>query len=99
MKRTINLSNTQFRYQLVFFIHIYGCMWLHIWLAEGCHLWWHPLPRQKMPSASFDWRHGTHFTTRHNNFPVKKMYHFAREYQRGDLFSFQDFSLGITFLF
>ena len=32
MKRTINLSNTQFRYQLVFFIHIYGCIWLYSWL-------------------------------------------------------------------
>ena len=46
MKRTINLSNTQFRYQLVFFIHIYGCIWLHIWLAEGCL--WHLLPRQNL---------------------------------------------------
>ena len=52
MKRTTNLSNTQFRYQLVFFIHIYACIWLHIWLAEGClwhllpsqNLWWHLLP-------------------------------------------------------
>ena len=57
MTRTINLSNTQFRYQLVFFVHIYG----YIWLAEGC-LWhllprqnlrWHLLPRQNLPSASF----------------------------------------------
>ena len=47
MTRTINLSNTQFRYQLVFFVHIYG----YIWLAEGCL--WHLLPRQNLPSASF----------------------------------------------
>ena len=53
MTRTINLSNTKFRYQLVFFVHMYG----YIWLAEGC-LWhvlprqnlrWHLLPRQNMP--------------------------------------------------
>ena len=52
MTRTVNLSNTQFRYQLVSFIHIYG----YIWLAEGClwhllprqNLWWHLLPRQNM---------------------------------------------------
>ena len=31
MTRTINLSNTQFRYQLVFFVHMYG----YIWLAEA----------------------------------------------------------------
>ena len=57
MTRTINLSNTQFSYQLVFFIHIYG----YIWLAEGClwhllprqNLQWHLLPRQNLPSASF----------------------------------------------
>ena len=36
--RTINLSNTQFRYQLVFFAHIYG---------------WHLLPRQNLLLASF----------------------------------------------
>ena len=56
MTRTNNLSNTQFRYQIVFFIHIYG----YVWLAEGCH--WHLLPRQtspqvfprqKMPMATF----------------------------------------------
>ena len=48
MKKT----NTQFRCQLVFFVHIYG----YIWLAEGClwhllprqNLWWHLLPRQNM---------------------------------------------------
>ena len=40
MTRTINLSNTQFRYQIVFFIHVHG----YISLAEGCH--WHLLPRQ-----------------------------------------------------
>ena len=40
MTRTNNLSNTQFGYQIVFFIHIHG----YIWLAEGCH--WHLLPRQ-----------------------------------------------------
>ena len=40
MTRKINLSNTQFRYQLVFFVLIYG----YIWLAEGCL--WHLLPRQ-----------------------------------------------------
>ena len=40
MKRTINLFNTQFRYQLVFFIHIYGCIWLHMWrCAEHPVLW------------------------------------------------------------
>ena len=57
MARTINLSNTQFRYQLVFFVHIHG----YIWLAEGClwhllprqNLQWHLLPRQNLPSASF----------------------------------------------
>ena len=41
--RTINLSNTQFRYELVFlytYIVIYGCLW-------------HLLPRQNLPSASF----------------------------------------------
>ena len=57
---------TQFRYQLVFFVHIYG----YIWLAEGC-LWhllprqnlrWHLLPRQNLPLASFDWRHQERFT-------------------------------------
>ena len=56
MTRTINLSNTQFRYQLVFFVHIYG----YIWLAEGClwhllpgqNLQQHLLPRQNLPSAS-----------------------------------------------
>ena len=47
MTRTINLSNTQIRYQLVFFIHIFG----YIWLAEGCL--WHLLPRQNLPTASF----------------------------------------------
>ena len=47
MTRTINLSNTQFRYQLVFFVHIYG----YVWLAEGCL--WHLLPRQNLPLASF----------------------------------------------
>ena len=30
MTRTINLSNTQFRYQLVFFVHIYGYIWLAV---------------------------------------------------------------------
>ena len=57
MTRTINLSNTEFRYKLVFFVHIYG----YIWLAEGClwhllprqNLWWHLLPRQNLLSASF----------------------------------------------
>ena len=57
MTRTINLSNTQFRYQLVFFVYMYG----YIWLAEGC-LWhllprqnlpWHLLYRQNFPSAAF----------------------------------------------
>ena len=46
--RTINLSNTQFRYQLVFFVHIYG----YIWLAEG----WLPLAsvaQTKLAVASF----------------------------------------------
>ena len=47
MTRTINLSNTQFRYQLVFFVHIYG----YIWLAEG--YLWHLLSRQNLLSASF----------------------------------------------
>ena len=42
-----NLSNTQFMYQLVFFVHING----YIWLAEGCL--WHLLPRQNLPLASF----------------------------------------------
>ena len=40
MTRTNNLSNTQFRYQIVFFIPFFG----YVWLAEGCH--WHLLPRQ-----------------------------------------------------
>ena len=47
MTRIINLSNTQFRYQLVFFIHIHG----YIWLAEGCL--WHLLSRQNLLSTSF----------------------------------------------
>ena len=56
--------HTQFRYQLVFFIHIYG--WLNVaigifFLGNIC--WWHLLPRQKMPSASFDWRHDFTNTT------------------------------------
>ena len=45
--RTINLSDTQLRYQLIFFVCMYG----YIWLAEGCL--WHLLPRQNLPSASF----------------------------------------------
>ena len=57
MTRTINLSNTQFRYQLIFFVHTYG----YIWLPEGClwhllprqNLWWHLLSRQNLPLASF----------------------------------------------
>ena len=44
MTRINNLSNTQFGYQIVFFIHIHG----YIWLAEGCH--WHHLPRQNLQS-------------------------------------------------
>ena len=60
MTRTINLSNTQFRYQLVFFIHMYG----YIWLAKGClwhllprqNLQCHVLPRQNLLSASFAWQ-------------------------------------------
>ena len=47
MTRTINISNIQFRYQLVFFVHIYG----YIWLVDGCL--WHLLPRQNLLSASF----------------------------------------------
>ena len=42
MTRTVNLSNMQFRYQLVFFVHTYG----YVWLAEGCL--WHLLPRQNL---------------------------------------------------
>ena len=42
-------GQAQFRYQLVFFVHIYG----YIWLAEGCL--WHLLPRQNLLSASFAW--------------------------------------------
>ena len=57
MTRTINLSNTQFRYQLVFFAHTVG----YIWLAEGClwhllprqNLQWHLLPRQNLPAVYF----------------------------------------------
>ena len=49
MTRTNNLSNTQFRYQIVFFIHIYG----YVWLAEGCH--WHLLPRQNFTTSL--WTH------------------------------------------
>ena len=73
MKRTINLSNTQFRYQLVFFIDIYG--WLKVAFGIFClgktcggifclgkTCCQHFLPRQKMPSASFDWRHVLTFT-------------------------------------
>ena len=37
MTRTINLSTTQFRYQIVFFIHI------HDWLRVA---FWHLFPRQ-----------------------------------------------------
>ena len=47
MTRTIDFFNTQFRYQLIFFVHIYG----YIRLAEGCL--WHLLPRQNLPSPSF----------------------------------------------
>ena len=47
MTRTINLSNKQFRYQLVFFVDMYGYIWLHILLTDGYH--WHLLPRQNMP--------------------------------------------------
>ena len=45
MTRTINLSNTQFRYQIVFFIHMYG----YVWVAGGCH--WHLLPRQNFTTS------------------------------------------------
>ena len=34
MTKTINLINTQFRYQLVFFIHIYG--WLKVAFGICC---------------------------------------------------------------
>ena len=47
MTRTINLSNRQFKYQLVFFVHTCGC----IWLAEDCL--WHLLPRQNMRGDMF----------------------------------------------
>ena len=47
MTRTINLSNTQFRYQIVFFIHIH--VYGYVWLAEGCH--WHLLPRQNFTTS------------------------------------------------
>ena len=63
MTRTINLSNAQFRYQLVFFIRIYG----YIWLTEGCL--WHLLPRQNLPSGKtcvavcFTWLHESLNTT------------------------------------
>ena len=51
MTRTINLSNTQFRHQLVFFVDIYGYIWLD-WLKvafgnllPGQNLrWLHDLP-------------------------------------------------------
>ena len=46
MTRTMNLSNTQFKYQIVFFIHIYG----YVWLVEGSP---QVLPWQKMPMATF----------------------------------------------
>ena len=62
MTRTINLSNAQFKYQLVFFMHIYG----YIWLAEGClgktfggifclgkTCQQHLLPRQNMRGGMF----------------------------------------------
>ena len=55
--RTINLSNTQFRYQLVFlYTHMIAecCLW-H--LLPRQNLRWHLLPRQNMPSASFALRH------------------------------------------
>ena len=45
MTRTVNLSNTQFRHQLVFFVHKYG--WLKVAFA-GQNLQWHLLPRQNM---------------------------------------------------
>ena len=88
MTRTMNLSNTQFRYQLVFFIHrydyygyIYG--WLQVafgifCLGKTCGFIYclgktscrHLLPKQKMPSASFDWRHVLPFTTLINDVSV-----------------------------
>ena len=49
MTRTINLSNTKFRYQLVFFVHIYG----YIWLADG--YLWHLLPRQYVFPGCMIW--------------------------------------------
>ena len=51
MKRTINLSNTQFRYQLVFFVHMYGCIWLHVWLAEGSLSYWPTQLRELRPEV------------------------------------------------
>ena len=49
MTRTINLSNTQSRYQIVFFVHIYS----YIWLAAGC--FWHLLA--SFAQAKQAWRY------------------------------------------
>ena len=51
--RTINLSNTQFRYQLVLLIHIYGWLKVAIGILYLGKTSPQVLPRQKMPMATF----------------------------------------------
>ena len=62
--QTINLSNTQFRYQLVFFIHMYG----YIWLAEGClgkNCHGDLFPGKTCAAVCFAWLHDFPKTTQH----------------------------------
>ena len=87
----MNLSNTQFRYQLVFFIYRYGYYgyiygWLQVafgifCLGKTCH--WHLLPRQKLPSASFDWRHVLPFTVYHNFEEIRVLANSAQDNKCG----------------
>ena len=58
MTRTNNLSNTQFGYQLVLFIHIYG------WLKVAFGIFY----LGKLAVGSFDWRHVYFYSAA--NFPV-----------------------------
>ena len=53
MTRTINLSNTQFRYQIVFFIHMYGWLKVAIGIFYLGKTSLQVFPRQKMPMATF----------------------------------------------
>ena len=54
MTRTINLSNTQFRYELVFFVHIYSYMCYILWVLspfkEGLMLILNKLFRKQVKS-------------------------------------------------